>query len=135
KMYIDKGTYDIVKPQWVLDCVEQDMIVPLTKKWNLTLLLRYLRLMIYHVDISSMLRLNAERQMNTIRTMVMQRKMLLRAMVFWRVRLMINLLMMNRQRRKSLKLQAKSTLRWRSGSRLTTSRLQVKKTTRKPSLM
>ena len=29
---IQKETYDIVRPQWILDCIQQNQLVPLSKK-------------------------------------------------------------------------------------------------------
>lgn len=33
KLLVNKGTVDIVRPQWVLDCVARDELVPLKKRY------------------------------------------------------------------------------------------------------
>lgn len=33
KLVMDKGVCDIIRPQWILDCVANEKILPLTKKY------------------------------------------------------------------------------------------------------
>lgn len=35
KLLVNKGTVDIIRPQWVLDCVARDELVPLKKRYAL----------------------------------------------------------------------------------------------------
>lgn len=35
KLLVNKGTVDIVRPQWLLDCVARDELVPLKKKYSI----------------------------------------------------------------------------------------------------
>ena len=35
KLLVNKGTVDIVHPQWILDCVARDELVPLKKRYSI----------------------------------------------------------------------------------------------------
>lgn len=40
KLVMNKDVCDVIRPQWILDCVAQEEIVPLTKKYALNPILK-----------------------------------------------------------------------------------------------
>lgn len=56
KLLVNKGTVDIVRPQWVLDCVARDELVPLRKRYIIKGRVRLVQEFTNFTDTSSILR-------------------------------------------------------------------------------
>ena len=74
RLLVNKGTVDIVRPQWVLDCVARDELVPLKKRYVIKVIPNQFRKFTSFTDTSFMRRTTDGCLLNTTNMIARMRR-------------------------------------------------------------